>query len=89
MPELEHYDNTNTLASIVAGWNNCLANEKYDESSNPLEIAADLGIILREVIIEAKKPFLLRLVDMILIELGNEIAVLQSDAQKTSLAQER
>ncbi|BAQ50139.1 MULTISPECIES: hypothetical protein [Methylobacterium] len=89
MPQLEHYDSANMLASIIAGWNNCLADEKYDESSNPLEIAADLGIILREVIIETKKPFLLRLVDMVLIELGNEISALQSDVQKISLAQER
>jgi PAS fold len=41
---------------------------------HPLDRAAELCISAREVIATARKPFLLRLVDMILLELGRELS---------------
>lgn len=43
---------------------------------HPLDKAAELCISAREVIATARKPFLLRLVDMVLLELGRELGKL-------------
>ncbi|MFH6786986.1 MULTISPECIES: PAS domain-containing protein [Methylobacterium] len=43
---------------------------------HPLDRAAELCISAREVIATARKPFLLRLVDMVLLELGRELGKL-------------
>ncbi|SFU97911.1 PAS fold-containing protein [Methylobacterium sp. 174MFSha1.1] len=43
---------------------------------HPLDRAAELCISAREVIATTRKPFLLRLVDMVLLELGRELGKL-------------
>jgi hypothetical protein len=57
--------------SKLDGQSRPIAHDRPDV--HPLDRAAELCISAREVIATARKPFLLRLVDMVLLELGREL----------------
>lgn len=56
-----------------------------NQDNHVLERAADTCLELREMLAGAKRPFLLKLTDMLLMELGNELAKLVKGAGRKSL----
>ncbi|MFE1601314.1 PAS domain-containing protein [Methylobacterium sp. ID0610] len=52
------------------------AGEVTPQAHHPLERAADLCLSVRDTIVEADNPFLLKLIDMLLLELGREVGEL-------------
>ncbi|WP_171070222.1 PAS domain-containing protein [Methylobacterium terricola] len=50
-----------------------LTSHPAEGADHPLERATDLCIAARQAVREARRPFLLKLVDMVLIELGREL----------------
>ncbi|WP_171070165.1 PAS domain-containing protein [Methylobacterium terricola] len=57
-----------------------LVPEPANRDDHVLERAADQGLALRELLATARRPFLLKLADMLLMELGHELAKLVKDA---------
>lgn len=49
------------------------ASRPTESADHPLERAADLCMAARQAVREARRPFLLKLVDMVLVELGREL----------------
>lgn len=49
------------------------ASRPPSRTDHPLERAADLCMATREAVREARQPFLLKLIDMVLLELGREL----------------
>lgn len=60
--------------------------EPANRNDHVLERAADQALALRETLAAARRPFLLKLVDMLLMELGHELARLVKDARPKRLS---
>jgi hypothetical protein len=60
--------------------------EPVNQADHVLERAADQCIALRDTLAGAKKPFLLKLVDMVLLELGRELSKLVEGARRRRLS---
>ncbi|SFV17192.1 PAS domain S-box-containing protein [Methylobacterium sp. 174MFSha1.1] len=62
------------------------AAEPVNQADHPLERAADQCMALRETLAEAKQPFLMKLADMVLLELGRELSKLLAKARRQRLS---
>ena len=60
--------------------------EPVNQADHPLERAADQCMALRDTLVGAKKPFLLKLVDMLLMELGRELSKLAAKTRRQRLS---
>jgi len=60
--------------------------EPVNQADHPLERAADQCMALRDTLADAKRPFLLKLVDMVLLELARELAKLTAKARRQRLS---
>lgn len=62
------------------------AAEPVNQADHPLERAADQCMALRDTLAGVKQPFLLKLVDMLLLELARELSTLAGDARRRRLS---
>lgn len=62
------------------------AAEPVNQADHVLERAADQCMTLRDTLAGAKQPFLLKLVDMVLLELGRELGKLADRARRRRLS---
>ncbi|TNC06529.1 PAS domain-containing protein [Methylobacterium terricola] len=66
--------------------NSRFAAEPVNQADHPLERAADQCMGLRDTLAGAKQPFLLKLVDMVLLELARELSKLEAKLRKQRLS---
>ncbi|SFV14584.1 PAS domain S-box-containing protein [Methylobacterium sp. 174MFSha1.1] len=60
--------------------------EPLNQDDHPLERAADQCMALRDTLAEVKQPFLLKLTDMLLLELARELSKLVQGARRRRLS---